>query len=87
MRTPLKRRLRRGVALLALLALVAILGANTLIPKEVKGRTYSDVASVPHRKVGLVLGPHIEIGANVPTKKLSRPMPSWEMSHERPVCR
>lgn len=36
--------------------LAAILGARLLVAMTAKGRTYSDISSIPHRKVGLLLG-------------------------------
>lgn len=46
------------VALLALAALsaLAVFGSGALIRRAAAGRTYTDVAAVPARKVGLVLG-------------------------------
>ena len=50
---------RRAIKfLLAAISLTALLmiGATTLIDWEARGRTYSDVRLIPHRRVGLVLG-------------------------------
>jgi SanA protein len=44
------------LAIAALLALGAVYGAGLLIRARAKGRTYSDVAAIPHRDAGLVLG-------------------------------
>ena len=38
------------------LIVVAIIGAGALIRTSAKGRIYSDVSLVPHRRVGLLLG-------------------------------
>lgn len=51
---------RRGVAraglAVAVLLLLASAGAGRAIRMCAKGRTFSDVATIPHRRVGLVLG-------------------------------
>lgn len=52
----MKRRLKAIAALTALLALAATIGASALIQKAAKGRTYSDVSSIPYRRVGILLG-------------------------------
>lgn len=39
-----------------LLYLVALVGSTILVQRATRGRTYSDVAAVPFRRVGLVLG-------------------------------
>jgi len=44
------------VAIICLLLLSAVYGAGALIRISAKGRTYSSVADIPHRGVGLVLG-------------------------------
>ena len=49
-------RLRIIVALIPALALMAIVGSGMLIRWSADGRTYSDVSTVPYRKVGLLLG-------------------------------
>jgi SanA protein len=40
----------------SLLGLVAVIGAGFLIRQAAKGRMYSDISSIPFRRVGLVLG-------------------------------
>ncbi len=37
-------------------SLLAVMGAGAVIHSATKGRTYSDVTSIPHRRVGLLLG-------------------------------
>ena len=44
-----------AVTLVAAL-MAAITGSSALINRAAQGRTYSDVASIPHRRVGLILG-------------------------------
>jgi SanA protein len=51
--------MRRAIKLLlaaAALCLLSILGASVLINQAARGRTYSDVHLIPHRRVGLILG-------------------------------
>ena len=52
----MKRKLKIALTLIALLSLLALLGAGPLIRKAARGRTYADVSSIPYRKVGLLLG-------------------------------
>ena len=52
----IRRWLQMGLPLLAAFSLVAMLGAGKLIRRAADGRTYADVAAIPARKVGLVLG-------------------------------
>ena len=52
----MKRRIGLALALAAMVGLAAILGAGALIRAAAKGRTYSDVSAIPHRRVGLLLG-------------------------------
>src|SRR6266545_2155872 len=50
---------RKHIVVLALVfttTLLAIVGAGAVIQSTTKGRTYSDVTIVPHRRVGLLLG-------------------------------
>jgi SanA protein len=50
---------RRAIKLLfaaAALCLLSIMGARVLINRAARGRTYSDVHLIPHRRVGLLLG-------------------------------
>lgn len=56
MTTRMKRRIWTVVVLVAIAGVTAIVGAGALIRTAVKGRTYSDISSIPHRKVGLILG-------------------------------
>ncbi len=44
------------MALSAILALAAVIGAGVLIRKASTGRTFSDATSIPYRRVGLLLG-------------------------------
>ncbi len=44
------------VGVTACLAVVAVIGAGALIRAAAKGRTYSDVSLIPHRRVGVLLG-------------------------------
>lgn len=44
------------VALAIIFSLAAVLGAGALIRNAAKGRTFSDVSAIPHRKTGLLLG-------------------------------
>jgi len=50
------RRILLGLLLAALLALLAMQGAGALVRGAAAGRTYADTATIPARKVGLVLG-------------------------------
>jgi SanA protein len=50
------RRLAGAVAAICGLGIVWILFASFLVGKTARGRTYSDVQSIPARRVGLVLG-------------------------------
>ena len=52
----MKRRLTRIFLATAAAAVVLIIGATTLINRAARGRTYSDVETIPHRPVGLLLG-------------------------------
>ncbi|MCX7007986.1 MAG: YdcF family protein [Kiritimatiellaeota bacterium] len=45
-----------GLLLLAVFAALAMLGAASLVRRAAAGRTYDDLAAIPARKVGLVLG-------------------------------
>jgi len=50
---------RRAIKLLLAgisLAVLSMIGATALIDWTARGRTYSDVRLIPHRRVGLVLG-------------------------------
>ncbi|MDP6526228.1 MAG: ElyC/SanA/YdcF family protein [Kiritimatiellia bacterium] len=49
-------KLRIIAAMIPVIGLIAIIGAGMLIRRSAKGRTYSDVSSVPYRRVGVVLG-------------------------------
>jgi SanA protein len=50
------RRLLQIAALLVALGLVWIAAASFLVERAARGRTYSDSAAIPARRVGLVLG-------------------------------
>ena len=50
------RRALLGASLLAVLALLAVLGSAALVRRAAAGRTYADAQAIPARKVGLVLG-------------------------------
>lgn len=52
----MKRRLKIAALLAIGLGLTAILTAGCTIRSTAKGRTYSDVSLIPHRKVGVILG-------------------------------
>ena len=52
----MRRRAIKLIFAVGALGLVSIVGANTLINRSAKGRTYSDVRLIPHRRVGLILG-------------------------------
>lgn len=52
----MKRRAIRFLLAAAVLGLLSIMGATGLINRTARGRTYSDIHSIPHRRVGLVLG-------------------------------
>jgi SanA protein len=52
----MKRKLKVIVGVTACLAVVAVIGAGALIRAAAKGRTYSDVSLIPHRRVGVLLG-------------------------------
>ncbi|MBA4388220.1 MAG: protein SanA [Verrucomicrobia bacterium] len=43
-------------AVTVILGLLAMLGAGELIRRAARGQTYSDAASIPHRRVGVLLG-------------------------------
>lgn len=56
---PCDQMKRRAITLLvvtAVLGLVSIIAAGALINLTARGRTYSDVQLIPHRRVGLILG-------------------------------
>jgi SanA protein len=44
------------LALIFLLSLIAIIGAADVIQSSTKGRIFSDITLIPHRRVGLLLG-------------------------------
>ncbi len=50
------RRILKAAAVLVVLAFAWMTGASVLIEKATRGRTFSDPATVPARRVGLVLG-------------------------------
>lgn len=50
------RRLKLIVLTTAALGLAATIGANALVRNAASGRTYSDVSSIPYRRVGVLLG-------------------------------
>jgi SanA protein len=50
------KRLRRLVFALVLLAILFVPFANYLVSRASRGRIFSDLAKVPHRRVGLLLG-------------------------------
>lgn len=50
------QRLRRVALILLVMSIIFIPIANHLVSKASSGRIYSDVASVPHRNVALLLG-------------------------------
>lgn len=50
------RGIARAAVGIAVLVLLAVAGAGLTIRTAAKGRTYSDAAAIPHRRVGLVLG-------------------------------
>jgi SanA protein len=52
----MKRKLQVIVGVTACLAVVAVIGAGVLIRAASKGRTYSDISLIPHRRVGVLLG-------------------------------
>ena len=52
----MKRKLTVIVGVTACLAVVAVVGAGALIRAAARGRTYSDVSLIPHRRVGVLLG-------------------------------
>jgi len=56
MEQEMKRRLKMIFATAAIVGLAAIVGAGALIQAAAKGRTCSDVSTIPFRRVGLVLG-------------------------------
>lgn len=56
MKIQMRRSLKAVAALTTILSLSAIMGAGTIIRKAAKGCTYSDVSSIPYRRVGLLLG-------------------------------
>src|SRR5690242_420055 len=61
MRSPLKFTIAVG-----LLSIAAIPVATTLIDRAAAGRVYSDIAQVPHRRAGLVLGCAERLGGGYP---------------------
>jgi SanA protein len=52
----MKRKLQVIVGVTACLAVVAVIGAGALIRAAARGRTYSNVSLIPHRRVGVLLG-------------------------------
>lgn len=52
----MKRRAIRLLLAAFVLSLLFLLTASVLISRSSEGRTYSDVRSIPHRPVGLILG-------------------------------
>lgn len=52
----MKRKIKILVAVPLLLGVFSILGADRLLQTAARGRTFSEVSSIPHRKVGLLLG-------------------------------
>ena len=52
----MKRRLKIIVPLIIVLSLAAFIGSGVVIRNAAKGRTFSDAATIPYRKVGVVLG-------------------------------
>jgi len=52
----MKRRIKIAAIGIIILSLLAILGSGWLIRSSARGRTYSDVSLIPHRKVGVILG-------------------------------
>jgi SanA protein len=61
MRSPLKFTIALG-----LLSIASIPLATSLIERAAAGRVYSDVAQVPHRRAGLVLGCAERLGGGYP---------------------
>jgi len=52
----MKRSLKMIFAMAVIVGLAVFTGAGALIQAAAKGRTYSDVSTIPFRRVGLVLG-------------------------------
>jgi SanA protein len=52
----MKRKLLKLAVAASVISAVATFAANRAVAKAAKGRTYSDLAAIPHRQVGLVLG-------------------------------
>ena len=50
------RKIAVAAAVVIGLCLVVVLGAGVLIRNAARGRTYSDVSSIPYRRVGILLG-------------------------------
>jgi len=55
-RGQMKRHAIKLLLAAAVLGLAAIIGSGVLINRAARSRTYSDVQSIPHRSVGLILG-------------------------------
>ncbi len=55
-KNPMKRRLFKLVLAAGAFTVIAVFIANLVIVRSSKGKTYSDVQAIPHRRVGLVLG-------------------------------
>lgn len=52
----MKKRAIKLLLAASALCLLSIIGARVLINRAARGRTYSDVHLIPHRRVGLILG-------------------------------
>src|SRR5260370_35854316 len=52
----MKRVLFKLVVAAGTFTVISVFIANLVIVRSSKGRTYSDVQAIPHRRVGLVLG-------------------------------
>jgi SanA protein len=52
----MKRKLLKLAVAAGVISAVGTFAANRAVTKAAKGKTYSDLATIPHRHVGLVLG-------------------------------
>ena len=52
----MRQKIRRLVVVAGILSLLAAIGAGLLVRGASRGRIFSDVSAIPHRKVGVVLG-------------------------------
>ena len=52
----MKRRFVYGTVIAIVLVLAVVITCDCIVTSHAKGRIYSDISTVPHRNVGIVLG-------------------------------